>query len=374
SNLRLENEGGNRVSLNMLLNTFTYNAKWFKPLSAATEFVAGHEVQFQTNRNYGARVIVPDANSAEGSVSAYLKSNLRRFNIETGVSISDRKVETRATQNMDYTSGAIYPFQKSYVSANGNAGVSYNPVKAINIKVNASTGYRSPNLAELSSNGLHEGSFRYEIGSAALQAEQNLNTEVNLNYESGVLSIYTAAFVNRFRHFIYLAPTGTELYGFSIYRFLQGDARLYGGEAMVTVKPFKNVSISSQFATVTGRLKSDGYLPFIPADKWSSDVTFSKPHIGLQTDVTVRGGVVYAFAQNHPGAFETATPGYMLVNASALFIIHKKQKDIRLSLAAENLTNKRYYDHLSRFKYFGIYNTGRNVMLSLAVPFSKTHI
>ena len=372
SNLRLENEGGNRVSLNMLLNTVTYNVKWYKPLSANTEFVAGQETQFQTNRNYGSRVIIPDADLTEGSLSAYVKTKHQQVNIETGISVSGRAVKTFTTENMDYSSGTIYPFSKTYVSANGNAGVAYNPTTHWNLKLNGSTGYRSPNLAELSSNGLHEGTFRYEIGNPSMKAEQNLNTEINVNYESPVFSVYSAAFLNLFRNYIYLAPTGTELYGFDIYRFLQGDARLYGGEATVHVQLHRRLAFTSQYATVTGRLKDSGYLPFIPANKWSNELTFSKPHMGRHSDAVLRGGVVYVFAQNHPGAFETSTPGYPLVNTSLLFVVHREKRDIHFTLAAENLLDKKYYDHLSRFKYFGIYNQGRNIMLSLSLPLSKS--
>lgn len=373
SNLRLENEGGNRVSLNMLLNTVTYNVKWFKPLSQNTEFIAGHEAQAQTNRNYGSRVIIPDANLGEGSLSAYIKSTVSKLHLETGVSVSGRRVKTFATQNMDYSSGAIYPFSKGYISANGNAGVSYNPTTHWNLKFNASTGYRSPNLAELSSNGLHEGTFRFEIGNQAMKAEQNVNTEINVAYESDVFRFYTAAFINQFRNYIYLSPTDEELFGFDIYRFLQADARLYGGEATLHVKPHRNVTFTSQFSTVTGKLKRETYLPFIPADKWSNEVTLGA-HIGKHTEGSWRAGVTYYFAQIHPGAFETATGSYFLVNTGLLFIVHKPKKDIRISLAAENLLNKIYYNHLSRFKYFGIYNSGRNVMLSFYLPLSKTSI
>jgi iron complex outermembrane receptor protein len=171
-----------------------------------------------------------------------------------------------------------------------------------------------------------------------------------------------------------MAPTGDELYGFALYRFLQANARLYGGEATMELKPHRNVVFTSQFSTVTGKLKKETHLPFIPADKWMNELTFSKPHIGRHTDASWRGGVVYVFAQHHPGAFETATGSYALVNTALLFVVHNHQRDIRLTLAAENLFNKKYYDHLSRFKYFGIYNIGRNVMLSLQVPLTKTSV
>lgn len=368
SNLRLENEGGNHISLNMFLNTATYNLRWHKQTGENTELVLGNESQYQINTNYGSRVIIPDAALFETSVSAYIKKAWSRVDFETGLSLSERSVSTKRTQNMDYSSGEIYPFSRWYTSVNGNAGVSLNPSSNWNLKFNVSTGYRSPNLAELSSNGLHEGTFRYEIGNPKMKAEQNLNSEVGINYESRVLDVYTAAYLNLFRNYIYLSPTGTQLYGFDIYRFLQGNARLYGSEVSVNLKPSEKFALENSFSNVTGKLASGNYLPFIPANKWTTDAVI-KPVAVLRWRI----GADIVSAQNYPGEFETATKGYWLLHTSFLWTMRKNGRDIRLTIAGDNLLNKTYYDHLSRFKYFGIYNMGRNVTASVSIPFTKTN-
>ncbi|MFL5739928.1 MAG: TonB-dependent receptor [Flavisolibacter sp.] len=366
SNLRLENEGGNHISLNMFLNTYTYNAKWFKDLNGTTELILGNESQFQTNTNYGSRVIIPDAHLFETSLSAYLKKRNQQIDFETGLSVSKRNIVTYYTENMDYSSGAIYPFNNWYTSFNGNAGISINMASGLNVKLNLSTGYRSPNLAELSSNGLHEGTFRYEIGNVNMKAEQNLNSEINLNYESSCVELYAAVFLNSFQNYIYLSPTGTQLYGFDIYRFLQGDAHLYGSELSLHLRPFSWSALETSFSTVRGQLFSGKYLPFIPADKLVNDLVFKpNPYVGGKI------GADIVFAQNHPGDFETSTKGYWLMHASIQWTLHKSQNNIRFTVAGENLLNKTYYDHLSRFKYFGIYNVGRNVYASISIPFAK---
>ena len=366
SNLRLENEGGNHISLNIFLNTFTYNAKWFKSIGKSTELILGNESQYQASTNYGSRVIIPDAHLFESSLSAYIKKKLKKVDIETGISLSERKISTRYTVNMDYTSGAIYPFSKWYPSVNGNAGVSFNPNNEWNIKLNVSTGYRSPNLAELSSNGLHEGTFRYEIGNPKMIAEQNLNTEININYESTFFNFYSAMYINAFRNYIFLAPTGTQLYGFDIYRFLQGNAKLYGGEITTKLKFSKKISLETSFSTVTGQLASGKYLPFIPAGKLVNDIVL-KP----AKNFSWKTGVDLVFAQNHTGDFETNTAQYSLLHTSLQYILQCGKKQMNISLAGENILNRTYYDHLSRFKYFGILNPGRNVSLTLSLPFTK---
>lgn len=366
SNLRLENEGGNHISLNMFLNTFTYNAKWFKEIGENTELILGNESQYQINTNYGSRVIIPDANLFETSVSAYIKKKVQLVDFETGLSLNERHLSTKYTPNIDYSSGEIYPFTKWYTSVNGNAGIAINP-GLWNIKLNASTGYRSPNLAELSSNGLHEGTFRYEIGNPKMKVEQNLNLEININYEGPVIDFYSAVYLNMFRNFIYLSPTGTELYGFDIYRFLQGDAKLYGSEISLHIKPWEKIESYTSFSTVTGKLASGKYLPFIPADKIVQDVIV-KP----SKNFSCKAGADFVFSQDHPGDFETSTENYWLLHASLSLSIYGK-RNIKITVAGDNLLNKAYFDHLSRFKYFDIYNMGRNIYASVSIPFTKTN-
>jgi iron complex outermembrane receptor protein len=237
----------------------------------------------------------------------------------------------------------------------------------LNIKLNASTGYRSANLAELSSNGLHEGTNRFEIGNPQMKSEHNLNTEINLNYESRYFDFYSAAYLNMFKDYIYLAPTGTQYFGFDIYRFLQGDARLSGVELSMDLKPTQYLNLKSSFSSVTGKLDSGKHLPFIPANKLVMDVVV-KPNPSTSCQI----GGDFISAQNHPGDFETSTPSYWLLHASVGWTIHANKKDLRLNIAGDNLLNKTYYDHLSRFKNYGIYNMGINIYASIAIPLNNS--
>jgi iron complex outermembrane receptor protein len=55
SNLRLENEGGNNISLEMLLSTFLYNIQWIKPLNNTTELIVGNQFISKT-----IQILVPE--------------------------------------------------------------------------------------------------------------------------------------------------------------------------------------------------------------------------------------------------------------------------------------------------------------------------
>lgn len=45
------------------------------------------------------------------------------------------------------------------------------------------------------------------------------------------------------------------------------------------------------------------------------------------------------------------------------------KQTVSLDLGIRNATDEVYFDHLSRYKYQGIFNQGRNFYLSLRVPF-----
>jgi iron complex outermembrane receptor protein len=48
------------------------------------------------------------------------------------------------------------------------------------VRLNLASGFRAPNLAELTSNGVHEGTNRYEIGNSDLKTEQNVQSDIRI--------------------------------------------------------------------------------------------------------------------------------------------------------------------------------------------------
>lgn len=69
-------------------------------------------------------------------------------------------------------------FNKNYSGFSGSLGLSYQLDKSSTLKLNLSRGFRAPNIAELASNGVHEGTFRYEIGDESLKSETSHQIDV----------------------------------------------------------------------------------------------------------------------------------------------------------------------------------------------------
>jgi iron complex outermembrane receptor protein len=86
-------------------------------------------------------------------------------------------------------------------------------------------------------------------------------------------------------------------------------------------------------------------------------------------------GFDYVFEQNKFAPLESKTKSYYLLNASFGFDVAVKRGSVNISVIGNNLLGAQYYDHLSRFKNYGIHNIGRNIQLMLRVPllFNYSH-
>ena len=367
SNLRLEDEGGGGISLAMLLNTINVLAQSTQAVGTAGEWTYGSSAMFQSNTNFGGRIIIPDAINGEGSLFSLYRHRVARWLWEAGLRYDVKFIKTYATQSLNVAGNGspgqeILPFSQFYNAANILLGTNYHFTHALSAKFNASTGYRPGNLAELSSNGLHEGTLRWEIGLPAAKLEQNLNLEGSLNYEAKYVRASVSYYHNRFWNFFYLAPTGEEFYGFYVYRYNQSDATLRGGEISLDWHPADLMfAWNSSYSFIMAKKDDGEYLPFIPANKLMTELKFYLKSFGKIKSPLLKTGIDYVFDQHHPSAFETPTDGYLLMNAG----FFGKWRNVGFSLICNNLLNNNYYDHLSRFKYYGIANMGRNIVLSM---------
>ncbi|MEO6758860.1 MAG: TonB-dependent receptor, partial [Saprospiraceae bacterium] len=189
-----------------------------------------------------------------------------------------------------------------------------------------------------------------------------------------------AAWINQFKNYVYLAPTGEDVFGFPVFRYQQDNARLVGGEATATLRPGGGFAWDNEFALVRGERADGTALPFIPAPKlvsrwkWAGDWGPRFP----KSWALVEGE--YMLAQTHPYrpadcdqmmanaaqlGCETPTPAYLLLNAGLGTDLPVGKQVLTLRLLAHNLLDRRYFDHLSRFKAYGIYEPGRDLVLSL---------
>jgi iron complex outermembrane receptor protein len=360
---------GDAGELDLILNTFTSNFEWIHQLTESLELTVGTQGNFQNNENDGGRILVPNAEMNEYSAFTYLKENFERLNVETGVRYDYKAVKTDMMPATEF-SAEMLPIDNDYSVLNGAVGASYGFSGNFTGKLNFATGYRAPNLAELSSNGIHEGTTRYEIGNSGLKSEHNYQVDAGIIYQVEDFSASFDYFFNNVNNFIFLNPTSDSVSFNRVYRFMQDNSTLQGGEATLDFKPTDLVDLSASYSTVIGKREDGSYLPFMPADKLSGKVKFNIPDWSVFYNFSVFVSADYHFEQTKTAADEAPTDAYTLVNAGIQSTVKLWDNPVNFSLVGTNILGEYYISHLSILKPLGVHNIGRNITLSIDVPFN----
>jgi iron complex outermembrane recepter protein len=369
NNLRQEQERSDDVDLSLLLNTFSLNTSIRKQLSHQWTLTNGIAGMFQTNTNYASRIIVPDATIAEGSAFSYVnrrqQSGKLNGNFEAGLRYDHRQIITHQTGSQISSSIELTPFNRGFDNLNGSLGESLN-FKNLLLKFDLSSGFRTGNLAELSANGMHEGTPNWYIGNPDMKVEQCLNADLSASWQYKWLTFRGSVFRNRFYNYIYLRPTNEELFGFNLFRYEQTNATLQGFEAGASIENKEHFSFSLDYSYLDSRRDDGSWLPFSPANRFLFDSKYIlAPKTSKFQNVFFSLGVNYTQKQDHADTYEIPTPGYWLLNAGAGVSF----RSVRFLLTCRNLTNQKYYDHLSRLKHYGLNDMGRNIVLNIGWQF-----
>jgi iron complex outermembrane recepter protein len=359
--------------IQMRLSTLTYETKLHLPSGRNSEYIIGYQGLYQNNLNMNDREtkLLPDAAIWNNSLFFLIqKSFFEKINVQTGLRFDNKSIETSqvgSPTQQDYRQGIA----KHYNSFSGSLGATYNFSKELLLRANFASAYRTPNLAELTSNGQHE--TRYEIGDHNLIPEKSYETDISMHYHMDNLSFDFAGFYNKINNFIFISPTGaTTENGIFIYRYKQDNSFLYGIETGIHFHPqaVNWLHFLTTFSSVTGKQDEGNYLPFIPADKIYFELRAEKERWSFFRHAYIMTTSSVVFKQNNPAPDESATSGYLLFDVTAGGQIKIQDQNISIALGVTNIFDAQYIDHLSTLKEVNYFNPGRNVTLTLKVPFA----
>lgn len=356
----------NEADLRMKLSTFNYDLKYHLPQMGDFETIVGLQGMFQKNLNAGEEILIPDAQTFDVGIMTTTHYHLDKIDFQGGLRFDSRKIDSNAAREIidtDY----IPALNKSYTSFTAAIGGKMDIGEQFLTRLNFASGFRAPNLAELASHGVHEGTNRYEIGNSDLDNEQNFQVDLSLEFRSEHVEISANGFYNAVNDYIFLSPTGEYIEGFQVYNYLQQDAFLYGGEIGFHFHPHPLdwLHLESNFEMVTGKMKTKEYLPLIPAHSISNIIRIAFHDGNIRKSSSFHLGLENIMNQNNPGNFETRTGGYSLLNAGIQSSFQFEKLLLKINFNGTNLTNKKYIAHLSRFKEEGFYDIGRSINLNL---------
>jgi Outer membrane receptor proteins, mostly Fe transport len=389
------------------MNTLNYDFRYNWPEIDGYNLSVGVNGMQQASRNKGTEYLVPEYDLFDAGLFAIAKKSLGSVDLSGGLRIDNRHVVSRslfvnaggekiAATNAG-ASERFNAFNTDFTGLSGSLGATWQISKSLFTKLNVSRGFRAPNISELGANGVHEGTFRYEMGNSNLKAENSLQVDYTLGLNTEHISAELNLFDNHINHYIFVrklndaAGNDSIIDGTPVFRFVSGDAHLYGGELRFDIHPHPLdwLHIENAFSYVRAiqlhQSDSTRNLPLTPAPKYQ---------IGVKADLLkwgshIRNGYVKVelenyFAQNNVySAYgtETRTPGYTLLNMGfgADFTMGVRTL-FSLYISTNNVTDVAYQSHLSRLKYApvnfatgrtGVYNMGRNISMKVVVPIGK---
>lgn len=381
------------------LKTVNYSAKLTLPFKGNWRTSVGVSGMSQTNTNRAEEALIPDYSLFDIGGFVFTQYHKAKLSVSGGLRFDNRHIDGK--EMMDGTDLKFAQFNKNFGNISGSAGLSYEASKALSLKFNVARGFRAPSLAELSSNGAHEGTNRYEVGNLDLKSETSLQVDGGVELNTEHITLGAGLFYNHISNFIYyekvLNGAGADSIivdpesgdNLNVFRFDQQTANLYGVEFNMDIHPhpldwlhFEN-TFSYTRAQFTEAIDGSKNVPNMPAARLLSQLkgnflpkgkSFRNLYLSLESDYTFRQDRAFTGYNT-----ETATGGYWLVGVSVgTDIVNSKGKTLfSINLSGTNLGDVAYQNHLSRLKYTavnnvtgrqGVYNVGRNFGMKLSVP------
>ena len=371
-----EEEHDEEAALDMKLKTFTYDLKYNLAKMGKFETIAGIQGMYQENQNFGEEILIPDAITSDiGFLVTSTLSINDKSSLQGGIRYDHRNISSSSFEKEDPNDPSqeiiIDGLDRSFSNVTFSLGYKTLFFDKMTTRINIASGFRAPNLAELTSFGVHHGSNRFEIGNPDLDNEQNFQFDLALEYGNKHIEVFANGFYNNLNNYIFANPTGELIEEYQVFEYVQTDANLYGGEFGIHVHPhpFDWLHLESTYETVIGEQSNGDDLPLIPANRWANTIrveikgteTFNEIYTALVLDSFME--------QNRVSINETVTPGYNLLHLRMGANLSFERINIGMNLGFNNLLDETYISHLSVLKTDLIPNPGRNIVLGLNFKF-----
>lgn len=383
------------------LNDLLERGKW--------SLETGIDASFQNNYSdpaTKARRLIPNYDKYSAGVYSVLKYKISHdFNFEAGARYDFTRYDvTKWYDQADWDKLYADAFPKFYVkkdknriltrpklnynNVSFNAGLEYHPSVNFDLKFNYARVGRSPNIAELFSDGLHHSAGVIETGDMALKNEQghqfNLTVDSKFNVLKGLnISVNPYAFITK--NFINQVPVGIKgtIRGvFPEWEYQQIDAKMYGVDLDINWKLTDDLTYVGKGSYVYGQddTHNEPLILMMPPnfsnalqfkkEKWNNfyftveNQTFLKQNRFPVRNVELE---VYVDGELTNKIIDLSTPPntYSLWNIQTGINI---SKNLSAGLIVNNLFNTSYRDYLNRLRFFAD-EAGRNFILNFRYRF-----
>lgn len=371
--------------LEFMLSTLSANVRLHLENSLKSQWVIGIQSQVQNNAIGGFQFLIPQFNTYSTGAFLFNKYKVNdRFLLNGGIRYDYGNIQTTRYMAPVYADSVTIigytqrspELSRKFHNFSASTGVSWFPAKGWNMKFNLARSFRMPTAQELTSNGVHHGSFRHEMGDSTLNSEHGYQSDFSISFENGHRLFRLTPYFNFFRQYIFLDPKPF----FSplpdaglIYQFNQADAIHTGLELQTDFHLTEafHAGLTGQFVYAYN-LETSYPLPFIPPGQLRIDLGYEWEKIAPSVDEISVGAQIQAVADQYEVARnELPTKGFALLNVNSSAKIHIGKQEVSLVLNVQNVFNTKYFGHLNRYRILNIPEPGRNILLTVYMPFES---
>lgn len=238
----------------------------------------------------------------------------------------------------------------------------WDAVPGYSVALSLARSQRAPTAQELFARGVHLATNTFELGTATLGSETARSADLTFRKTAGATHFTIGAYHQDFEGYIF-ADTLDRFEDFRLIRYTSVDATFTGIDGEIHHRFGNDFGLALFGDYVRAKLKDGGGdLPRIPAAR-----------VGARGDARIGGLRLDAeyfrvFEQGRIAAFETRTPGYDMVNATAAYRLPVGERSAELYLRGSNLTNALAFNHTSFIKDASPLR-GRNLVVGLRAAF-----
>ena len=358
-----EEEGAAEVALGLLSKTYSSDVRLHHPPVGGAAGIVGFSALRNEFDKFGAETLIP--NNAYNNFGLYAFEQLEtgRWNFAVGGRYDHRRLNVEDDAEL-----GVVAQQRTYNSVTGNVGVLYRVADPVALVLNVGRGFRAPTASDLFSNGVHEGTVRFERGDSTLGNETSLNTDLALRIQGQKVTMEIGGFANFIDNFIFPDPSGEidPESGLQIFDINQGNARLTGVEAAIEFHPAPYLHLRGTADYTRGQnTTTDVPLPFIPAFRATYGARLEGGDYGLVQQPFLSLGGESNARQTRLDPSDFSPDGYTLVNVGGGLGLALGRRTVGIDLQLRNVFDKAYTSFLSRYKAYAL-DPGRNLIVRVS--------
>ena len=315
-----------------------------------------------------------------GNVTFELGGRLERTTLDADASEVELDVLHDEHEGEEHAVAFNFP-DYDFTSLSLSAGANWEYQEGHSVAVTLSRSERAPSQQELFSAGQHLATQSYEVGLVfdmdeeghieetlkGVKEEVSTNLDITFRKFTGSWGYSASFFYNQADDYIFQTSTGlialseheehdeheedvldgeeahSDEEGLPVYYFQQANADIWGFEAETYVDLTNTLRLTVFGDYIRAEIEDDN-LPRTPPMRFGSELSYVND--GLSADV----GFTWYDDQNDVASFETATDGYILVNASVQYEFGTQGIDWVVFARGENLTDEEARVHTSFLK------------------------